>query len=288
MLIETAHGHVFDHVCPQWADGTLGGIGGHQGFLSRAEGCWTFDARDRTPRPSRATAHHFVENALTQTPAPSRASGFVHRRLAAGAPGVASVAHSGRSSAPQKRMASGQSFDGGQSATSTNALRRSYHDRYPADCDGLFVEPHVFAARPVEDAVDQDDLTLDPGPHTGAAVGVKDDRPRVLLGQFALDLPQYLLPARRVALHRLLLDQLVDIVVAIAVPVDAGAAAIEQIEDRIGIRAAGLQVEADRVFLAHDLRVVAGGVDRLEFGFDVNLPQLIDQDDRRVAVEADI
>src|SRR6516162_1820835 len=62
-------------------DRTLGGIGGHQGFLSRAEGCWTFDARDRTPRPSRATAHHFVENALTQTPAPSRASGFVHRRV---------------------------------------------------------------------------------------------------------------------------------------------------------------------------------------------------------------
>src|SRR6516164_10733161 len=83
MLIETAHGHVFDHVCPQWADGTLGGIGGHQGFLSRAEGCWTFDARDRTPRPSRATAHHFVENALTQTPAPSRASGFVLRRTGA-------------------------------------------------------------------------------------------------------------------------------------------------------------------------------------------------------------
>src|SRR6516225_9021459 len=81
MLIETAHGHVFDHACPQWADRTLGGIGGHQGVLSRAEGCWTFDARDRTPRPSRATAHHFVENALTQTPAPSRASGFVLRRV---------------------------------------------------------------------------------------------------------------------------------------------------------------------------------------------------------------
>src|SRR6516164_1228668 len=28
------------------------------GFLSRAEGCWTFDARDRMPQPSRATAHH--------------------------------------------------------------------------------------------------------------------------------------------------------------------------------------------------------------------------------------
>jgi hypothetical protein len=38
----------------------------------------------------------------------------------------------------------------------------------------------------------------------GAAVGVKDDWSRVLLGQFALDLPQYLLPPRRVAFHRLL------------------------------------------------------------------------------------
>ena len=48
--------------------------------LSRAEGCWTFDARDRMPRPSRATAHHLVENAPIQTRAPSRASGFVLRR----------------------------------------------------------------------------------------------------------------------------------------------------------------------------------------------------------------
>src|SRR6516164_8120312 len=70
MLIETAHGHVFDHACPQWADRTLGGIGGHQGVLSRAEGCWTFDARDRMPQPSRATAHHVVENAPTETRAP--------------------------------------------------------------------------------------------------------------------------------------------------------------------------------------------------------------------------
>src|SRR6516225_5578565 len=50
------------------------------GALSRAEGCWTFDARDRTPRSSRATAHHLVENAPIQTRAPSRASGFVLRR----------------------------------------------------------------------------------------------------------------------------------------------------------------------------------------------------------------
>src|SRR5215470_3048257 len=45
--------------------------------LSRAEGCWTFDARDRMPRPSRATAHHLSEIAPTATPAPlPRAGSF--------------------------------------------------------------------------------------------------------------------------------------------------------------------------------------------------------------------
>src|SRR5262249_15898050 len=57
---------------------------------------------------------------------------------------------------------------------------------------------------------------------------------------------------------------------------------------RIGIRATGLQIETDRVLLAHDLWVITAVVDRLELGFDVNLPQLIDQDDRRVPVEADV
>src|SRR6516162_3365530 len=166
----------------------------------------------------------------------------------------------------------GHSVDGGQNAKSAKrAQGLPDHDRYPADYTGLFVEPDVFPARSAEDAVDHHDLSLDVGPHTDAAVGVEDDRPRVLLGQFALNLPQYLLAARRVAFRRLLLDQLVDIVVAIAVPVQAGAAAIEQIEGRIRIRAARLQIEADRVFLTHDLRVVTGGVDRLELGFNVNL-----------------
>src|SRR5438445_5254664 len=51
------------------------------GALSRAEGCWPFDARDRMPRSSRATAHYLVENTLTVPRAPSRASGFVRRRI---------------------------------------------------------------------------------------------------------------------------------------------------------------------------------------------------------------
>src|ERR1700758_424073 len=47
------------------------------GGASRAEGCWTLNARDRMPRPSRLTADYPVENARTMTRAPSRESGFV-------------------------------------------------------------------------------------------------------------------------------------------------------------------------------------------------------------------
>src|SRR5580704_14231924 len=57
LLSEAAHRHVLDHACTQRADVAVGKIGGHRGFLSRAEGCWTFDARDRMPRSSRPTVH---------------------------------------------------------------------------------------------------------------------------------------------------------------------------------------------------------------------------------------
>src|ERR1700736_2420066 len=44
------------------------------GLFSRAEGCWTFDARDRMPRPSRAIAHYPVDNPATAMRSPSRAA----------------------------------------------------------------------------------------------------------------------------------------------------------------------------------------------------------------------
>src|SRR6266581_329684 len=48
------------------------------GLFSRAEGCWTFDARDQMPRSSRATALHLVENVPTETCAPpARAGSFI-------------------------------------------------------------------------------------------------------------------------------------------------------------------------------------------------------------------
>ena len=76
LLAEAAHIHVLDHARPQRADGPVGRMGGHRGLISLAEGCWTFDARDRMPRSSRLTAYP-AQNARTVTRAPSRESGFV-------------------------------------------------------------------------------------------------------------------------------------------------------------------------------------------------------------------
>jgi hypothetical protein len=77
LLAEAAHAHVLDHARPQRGDGPVGGMGGHRGILSRAEGCWTFDARDRMPRPSRLTAYP-ARNTQTVTPAPpARAGSFL-------------------------------------------------------------------------------------------------------------------------------------------------------------------------------------------------------------------
>src|ERR1700757_2570472 len=61
----------------------LGEVSEVIGALSRAEGCWTFDARDRVPRPSRATAHHPNKNLPTVScPPPARAGSFFVRNLA--------------------------------------------------------------------------------------------------------------------------------------------------------------------------------------------------------------
>src|SRR6478735_1496744 len=77
LLGEAAHRHVLDHAGAQRADGSVGKIAGHRGFLSRAEGCWTFDARDRMPRSSPPIAHRLARSpqAVTRAP-PARAGSF--------------------------------------------------------------------------------------------------------------------------------------------------------------------------------------------------------------------
>src|SRR5437762_186738 len=97
----------------------------------------------------------------------------------------------------------------------------------------LFIEPDVFHAPAVENAVDHRAQPFDIRLPASCAAAVKDDWPGDILGQLALDLPQDLFAPRRVTLARLVLDQLVDLGVAVAVPIDARTAAVEYFEGRI-------------------------------------------------------
>src|SRR5262245_53733714 len=108
----------------------------------------------------------------------------------------------------------------------------------------LPVEPDVLEAIAVEYAVDHEREPLDGGLPARRAAGVEDDRPSGILRQLAFQRPNLLPSPLLVGLPRLLLDHLVDFGVAVAVPVQDRSAAVEDIEDRIGIGAAGLQVEA--------------------------------------------
>jgi len=79
LLAEAAHAHVLDHARTQRADGPVRRMRDDRGLLSRAEGCWTFDARDRMPRSSRRSVHAITAAAdaptTTRTP-PARVGSF--------------------------------------------------------------------------------------------------------------------------------------------------------------------------------------------------------------------
>src|SRR5262245_57720203 len=85
----------------------------------------------------------------------------------------------------------------------------------------LSVEPDVFHAPAVEDAVDHD-----VGLPTHRATVVKDDRPGAVFGQLSLNFPHQLLALWGVRLNGLPLDQFVDLGTAIAVIVQLPAAPV--------------------------------------------------------------
>src|SRR5947209_12782350 len=86
-----------------------------------------------------------------------------------------------------------------------------------------------------EHTVDHDGQSLDPRLPTGPGAGIKDDRSGALLGELAFDRPEQLLAPPRVAFDRLLLDQLIDLRVAVAVPVQVRTASVKQIEESVGV-----------------------------------------------------
>src|SRR6202011_813532 len=103
------------------------------------------------------------------------------------------------------------------------------------------------------------------------AAAVKDDRAGIVCRQLALDLPQHGFAAIGGGLPRLPLDQLIDFAVAITAPVQARAAAVEHMENGVGVGPAGLQVESDAVVATQDLGIILRGLDQLEFAVDIDL-----------------
>src|SRR5205807_695062 len=79
----------------------------------------------------------------------------------------------------------------------------------------LFVEPDVFHAPAVIDAIGHQCQALDPGLPAGGSGRVIEHRANTRLGEDALDLPYDLFALYRVGLHRLLVNQLVELGVAV-------------------------------------------------------------------------
>jgi hypothetical protein len=80
----------------------------------------------------------------------------------------------------------------------------------------LFIEPDVFHAVAVVDAVDHRLQPLDIGLRARPAARIEDDRPGAVLGQPPFDLPHQLFTFLPVGLGGLPVNQLVDFRIAVA------------------------------------------------------------------------
>src|ERR1051326_182237 len=147
----------------------------------------------------------------------------------------------------------------------------------------LFVEPNVFHTPAIEEAVGHLREPFDIWLPAGRALGIKEDRPGAIFSQLSLDLPEHLLALRWITLARLPFDQLVNFGIAIAVPIDAGPAAIKYIQDRVGIGPAGLQIERHGEVLPQDPWIILWRVHDFELALNINVLKLVDQQHRRVA-----
>src|SRR5437588_470539 len=104
------------------------------------------------------------------------------------------------------------------------------------------VEPHVLEAPAVILAVRHDRQVLHARPPAGSRADIVDDRPRDILLQLLVDVPDQLLALLRIGLCRLLGEQLLQVLVAIVGEVAFRAAGIVLEEILVGIvdRVAGV------------------------------------------------
>src|SRR5437764_3347774 len=108
-------------------------------------------------------------------------------------------------------------------------LRRDLGDARSA------VEPPIFHAPAIILAVDHDRDVLQLRLPTGCGAEVVDDRPRAVLLQSLVDVPDQALALLLVGFGRLLLEQLLDVAVAVASVVALRAAAVILVEHLIGV-----------------------------------------------------
>src|SRR5215471_9640524 len=87
----------------------------------------------------------------------------------------------------------------------------SLFDGYSPSSSALFVEPDVFEAPAVVDAVDHNGQPFHPGLPAGAAAGIENDGPDGVLRQPPFDLPDQFRALRRIGLHGLPVDQLIEL-----------------------------------------------------------------------------
>src|SRR5437660_2329881 len=140
------------------------------------------------------------------------------------------------------------------------------------------VEPQVFPARTIVDAVDHDSQPLHPGIPAACRAVVVDHRPGAVLLQFAVDLPDQTLAFVRVGFHRLPVELLFELAVAIARVIALRPTRKVLVERLVGIVEAVLaEIEADGEVLAHDLGIPVHRIDLLEFAVDIDLFQLVEQ-----------
>src|ERR1700720_3828394 len=116
----------------------------------------------------------------------------------------------------------------------------------------LFIQPDVFEAPAIVDAVDHYRQALDPGLPAGAAGRVKDDWANRSFRQYPFELPDNPLALFRIGLHRLLIDEFIELGIAVAGIISRCAADEILVEHLVRVIDAGLHWDsANRVVFAH-------------------------------------
>src|SRR5882672_3354423 len=156
-------------------------------------------------------------------------------------------------------------------------------------CSRLLIQPHILVAIAVIRAVHHDGDALDVRLPARALAAVEDDRAGDVFLKLLVDFPNQLLALGDVGLLGLLVEQLLDVLVAIVGVVPFGIAGVVLIERLVRIvdRVSG-EIEPERVVLARNCREPIGGFDVSKFAVDIDALELIDQDDGRLRVNRNI